>query len=135
MTDKLPGRLGNPEETLVSDPRTDPRITERWLCWVSWHMLPTDTNASYEEALITVLLLKAAALSHPMDCAMPDFPSVVSSEPDQGGRRQRHYSVHPSARRSRPTALPGAHSWRWYGTNDRRGSRFCSLAQPWRPWA
>ena len=26
MTDKLPGRLGNPEETLVSDPRTEPRI-------------------------------------------------------------------------------------------------------------
>ena len=29
MTDKLPGGLGNPQ-TLVSDPRTDPRIGERW---------------------------------------------------------------------------------------------------------
>ena len=26
MTSKQPGRLGNPNETLVSDPRTDPRI-------------------------------------------------------------------------------------------------------------
>ena len=84
MTDKLPGRLGNPEETLVSDPRTDPRIarTMAMLGELAPGVTQIDTNASYEEALTYCAAFeKAAALSHPMDWqAMPDFPSVVSSE-------------------------------------------------------
>ena len=84
MTDKLPGRLGNPEETLVSDPRTDPRIarTMAMLGELAPGVTQIDTNASYEEALTyCAAFVKAAALSHPMDWqAMPDFPSVVSSE-------------------------------------------------------
>ena len=53
MTDKLPGRLGNPEETLVSDPRTEPRIAKAiaMLGELAPSITQIDTNASYEEAL------------------------------------------------------------------------------------
>ncbi|GIS21018.1 MAG: hypothetical protein CM15mP120_29340 [Pseudomonadota bacterium] len=66
MTDKLPGRLGNPEETLVSDPRTDPRIarTMAMLGELAPGVTQIDTNASYEEALTTVLLLKKQRRCH-----------------------------------------------------------------------
>ena len=75
MTDKLPGRLGNPEETLVSDPRTDPRIarTMAMLGELAPGVTQIDTNASYEEALKYVLRLKKQRRCHPMDWqAMPD---------------------------------------------------------------
>lgn len=84
MAQRLPGRLGNPNETLVSDPRTDPRIakTMAMLGELAPGVSAIDTNADYEAALkYCDAFERAAALSHTLDWqAMPEFPTVASSE-------------------------------------------------------
>ena len=84
MTSKQPGRLGNPDETLVSDPRTDPRIANAMamLGELAPGVDAIDTDANYEQALKYCAAFEdAAALSHPMEWqTMPDFPTVSSTE-------------------------------------------------------
>ena len=84
MTPKQPGKLGNPEATLASDPRTDPRIATAMAMFgeLAPGVDAIDTNINYELALKYCAAFEdAAALSHPMEWqAMPDFPTVSSSE-------------------------------------------------------
>ena len=56
MQEQLPGRLGDPSMTLLTDPRMDPRVVN--LLAASGDLLdgiePLDSTASYEEALVPV---------------------------------------------------------------------------------
>ena len=54
MQEQLPGRLGDPSMTLLTDPRMDPRVAS--LLAAAGDLLdgikPLDSTASYEEALV-----------------------------------------------------------------------------------
>ena len=84
MTANLPGKLGDPEATLITDPRTDPRIAKAMalLGDLAPGVEQIDTDTGYAEALqYCAAFEQAAALAHPLDWqAMPDFPTVTSSE-------------------------------------------------------
>ncbi len=110
MTGKQPGRLGNPEETLVSDPRTDPRIaqTMAMLGEFAPGVGAINTDASYAEALqYCAAFEQAAALSHPIDWqAMPEFPAVASSETKITGVDGNDITLFIDQPRERTGALP-----------------------------
>ena len=79
----LPGRLGNPNKTLGTDERADPRIIQALAAVGGLESAPTpvDGNSSYEDCLAYCLEFEqGSALMHPQQlAAMPDFPFVVSS--------------------------------------------------------
>ena len=84
MQEQLPGRLGDPSMTLLTDPRMDPRVVN--LLAASGDLLdgiePLESNASYEEALALCEQIESKiALAHPLaEAAMPDFSDVRQRE-------------------------------------------------------
>tara|TARA_R110002072_G_scaffold12295_2_gene53551 strand:+ start:342 stop:1409 length:1068 start_codon:yes stop_codon:yes gene_type:complete len=79
---ELPGRLGDPNSTLLTDKRTDPRIAA-----VLAAIGPTggdveavNADSSYEECLAYCQAFEdSAAAAHPMElAAMPEFPDVTN---------------------------------------------------------
>ena len=83
MQEQLPGRLGDPSMTLLTDPRMDPRVVN--LLAASGDLLdgiePLESNASYEEALALCEQIESKiALAHPLaEAAMPDTVMSVSA--------------------------------------------------------
>ncbi|MCZ6657496.1 MAG: alpha/beta hydrolase fold domain-containing protein, partial [Gammaproteobacteria bacterium] len=79
----LPGRLGNPEATLETDRRADPRIVAAIVLAgeLAPGVDPVGANASYEECLAYCAAFEdASAVAHPqLLAAMPEFPSVTAS--------------------------------------------------------
>ncbi len=84
---KLPGRLGNPEEMLHTDARTDPRIVRALLAAGEEEadLIPAipapGSNAGYQECLEYIARLEADAAAdhtHLLD-TMPRFESVATS--------------------------------------------------------
>ena len=93
VSNKLPGRLGNPAETLISDERTDPRIkasfeqAEAAMASMSsivdaMTSLQLGENPTREELLnYCSAFEKIASAEHPaMWEAMPEYPDVITSE-------------------------------------------------------
>jgi len=93
VSNKLPGRLGNPAETLISDERTDPRVkasfekAEAAMASMSSTVdamtpLQLGENPTREELLNYCLAFeKIANAEHPaMWEAMPEYPDVITSE-------------------------------------------------------
>ena len=84
MQEQLPGRLGDPNMTLLTDPRMDPRVAS--LLTAAGDLLdgiePLDSTASYEEALALCEQIESKiALAHPLaEAAMPDFSDVHQYE-------------------------------------------------------
>ena len=84
MQEQLPGRLGDPNMTLLTDPRMDPRVAS--LLTAAGDLLdgiePLDSTASHEEALALCEQLESKiALAHPLaEAAMPDFSDVHQYE-------------------------------------------------------
>lgn len=80
MQEQLPGRLGDPNMTLLTDPRMDPRVAE--LLAVSGDLVddiePLGLDADHEAILAYCRELEATiALAHPLaEAAMPDFSDV-----------------------------------------------------------
>lgn len=78
----LPGRLGNPDATLLDDPRTDPRIAAalREIPAMDAGLEPVNASSSYDECLAYCAAMEAAsAAAHPMmEAAIPRFPNVAS---------------------------------------------------------
>lgn len=83
MNSNLPGRLGNPEATLETDRRADPRIVAAIVLAgeLAPGVDPVGANASYEECLAYCAAFEdASAVAHPqLLAAMPEFPSVTAS--------------------------------------------------------
>ena len=83
MNSNLPGRLGNPEATLETDRRADPRIVAAIAIAgeLAPGVDPVGSNASYEECLAYCAAFEdASAVAHPqLLAAMPEFPSVTAS--------------------------------------------------------
>ncbi|MFT7247151.1 MAG: acetyl esterase [Candidatus Azotimanducaceae bacterium] len=79
---ELPGRLGNPESTLLTDKRADPRIVAALeaMGGMADGVETPAPGASYEECLAYCQAFEAAmAEVHPMMvAAMPEYPNVVS---------------------------------------------------------
>ena len=93
VSNNLPGRLGNPAETLISDERTDPRIkasfeqAEAAMASMSsivdaMTSLQLGENPTREELLnYCSAFEKIASAEHPaMWEAMPEYPDVITSE-------------------------------------------------------
>ena len=84
MQEQLPGRLGDPNRTLLTDPRMDPRVGS--LLIAAGDLLdgiePLDYTASYEEAHAFCEQMESKiALAHPLaEAAMPDFSDVHKYE-------------------------------------------------------
>ncbi len=79
---QLPGRLGNPESTLATDPRTDPRLLPALeLAELAPGVDPPERGASYEEALEYCAAFEAinAEINEPLRAALPTFEGVESS--------------------------------------------------------
>lgn len=81
----LPGRLGNPEATLETDPRADRRIVDVLVATGGLAPAaddPPPADASYEDCITYCSAFEeAAALAHEaMWEAMPDYPGIASSE-------------------------------------------------------
>ena len=66
MTPKQPGKLGNPEATLASDPRTDPRIATAMAMFgeLAPGVDAIDTNINYELALKYCAAFEDAVACH-----------------------------------------------------------------------
>ncbi len=83
MNSNLPGRLGNPEATLETDRRADPRIVAAIAIAgeLAPGVDPVGANASYEECLAYCAAFEeASAVAHPqLLAAMPEFPTVTAS--------------------------------------------------------
>jgi acetyl esterase/lipase len=86
MTDilpHLPGRLGNPDATLDTDGRTDPRIAAAVQAMggdFAPGIEPISPDATYEECLAYCAAFEeVSAMAHPLMLdAMPEFPTVES---------------------------------------------------------
>ena len=78
----LPGRLSNPELTLSTDPRCDPRIAAALEAFgdIFGGIVLPKKEASYEERLEYCQALEdVGVLAHPIvAAAMPEFPTVTS---------------------------------------------------------
>ena len=80
MQEQLPGRLGDPNMTLLTDPRMDPRVAE--LLAVAGDLVddiePLGLDADREAILAYCREVEATiALAHPLaEAAMPDFSDV-----------------------------------------------------------
>ena len=83
ITSYLPGRLGNPDATLTSDGRADPRIAAavEIMGGFGGDIEPISPDASYEECLAYCAAFEAASeLGHPLMLeAMPAFPTVETT--------------------------------------------------------
>ncbi len=81
VNSNLPGRLGNPEATLDTDPRADPRIVAAMALAgeLAPGVDPVGANSTYEECLDYCLAFEeAAALAHPL---------MLAATPELGVRR------------------------------------------------
>ena len=80
MQSQLPGRLGDPTMTLLTDPRMDPRVAKVIAATgdIGDAIEPVDGSASYEACLDYGSKLEALmSLPHPqMLEAMPDYSDV-----------------------------------------------------------
>ena len=83
MTAYLPGRLGNSEQTLGTDPRLDPRLRAALekLGMLDVYTADMPVQASYEECLAFCTAFETAdTLGHPAEqAAMPAFDDVEST--------------------------------------------------------
>jgi acetyl esterase len=79
-SDALPGRLGNPDTTLLTDPRSDPRIVAALEAMgaLGGDIEAANADSSYQECLAYCQAFEdSAAAAHPMmEAAMPEFPGV-----------------------------------------------------------
>ena len=80
MQKHLPGRLGDPAMTLLTDPRMNPRVAEfiRATGDEADTISPPQKDATYEQCLSYCERFEMlAAMSHPLaEAAMPDFSDV-----------------------------------------------------------
>ncbi len=80
MQNHLPGRLGDPTITLLTDPRMDPRVAEVIAATgdIGDAIEPLDSEASYEACVAYGTKLESLmSMAHPaMDAAMPDYGDV-----------------------------------------------------------
>ena len=84
-TRHLPGRLGNPDATLATDPRADPRIVQALLAaggLAPGVAAPPAADAGQEERLAYCAAFEdAAAMAHDaMWAAMPEFSGIEASQ-------------------------------------------------------
>jgi len=74
---RLPGRLGNPASTLLTDRRADPRIAAALAAMgdLAADIDPIAADSSYEDCLAYCSAFEAtAALAHPLlEAVMPPF--------------------------------------------------------------
>ena len=87
MDNKMPGRLGNPNETLMTDVRADPRIIDFLKMSGLDKTLQTESgqlteDSNYEELLAYCANFEeGSTAAHPMEWEMmPEYPNVLSSE-------------------------------------------------------
>ncbi len=80
MQKHLPGRLGDPTMTLVTDPRMDPRVAAVLAAAgdLGDAVAPIEPSATYEQSLEYCAQLEiASAMTHQMEAAaMPDFSDI-----------------------------------------------------------
>ena len=101
-----PGRLGDPDMTLATDPRVDPRIGAVFEAseTILPGMTPLDTDASYEECLAYCTTLESAADAQrpAFEAALPPFEDVASTtetiEGDDGNAIELHLDPPASGR-------------------------------------
>lgn len=130
----LPGKLGDPDRTILTDERTDPRIVEvlKLMGNLGGETPIPAPDASLEECLAYCAEFEAAAAqAHPMTAAaMPDYPNVVSREEviqgedgnditlyihepkDSSGPRRCIYHSHGGGMAIMTAADPGFVRWR-----------------------
>ena len=114
VSNKLPGRLGNPAETLISDERTDPRIkasfeqAEAAMASMSsivdaMTSLQLGENPTREELLnYCSAFEKIASAEHPaMWEAMPEYPDVITSEQIIKGQKETTFGCISTSREIR----------------------------------
>lgn len=82
---QLPGKLGNPEVTLLDDPRLDPRIAAALIeASVTFPAQQPDVhgNMTYEEAINFTMYMHSlmASLSEGIAKTMPHFEGISSHE-------------------------------------------------------
>tara|TARA_S200000501_G_scaffold179596_2_gene169102 strand:+ start:4372 stop:5604 length:1233 start_codon:yes stop_codon:yes gene_type:complete len=98
----LPGRLGNPNLTLLEDPRLDPRIRDAYLKvpLFSTPPPPISINPSYEEAIDLVEWMDKAMESRKVlgEESMPSFADITSTKEmisDKSGHKIELYLDRP----------------------------------------
>ena len=110
MNSNLPGRLGNPDATLETDSRADPRIVAAIA--MAGEMAPevaeVGADASYEECLAYCQAFEeASALAHPeMLAAMPQMDSVTTSTEVIKGIDDNNVTLHIHQPAQRDGLLP-----------------------------
>ena len=98
----LPGKLGNPNLTLLEDPRLDPRIRDSYLNIPLFSTPPPSIsiNPTYEEAIALVEWMDKAMDSREVlgEESMPSFSDITSSKEiiqDKQGRKIELYLDRP----------------------------------------
>jgi acetyl esterase len=98
----LPGKLGNPNLTLLEDPRLDPRIRDAYLKVPLFSTPPPSIsiNPTYEEAIALVEWMDKAMDSREVlgEESMPSFSDITSSKEiiqDKQGRKIELYLDRP----------------------------------------
>jgi acetyl esterase/lipase len=98
----LPGKLGNPNLTLLEDPRLDPRIRDSYLKIPLFSTPPPSIsiNPTYEEAIALVEWMDKAMDSREVlgEESMPSFSDITSSKEiiqDKQGRKIELYLDRP----------------------------------------
>ena len=124
---ELPGRLGDPNLTIATDPRLDPRLAEAAAgLSEALEELPVGPDSPLSEIRAYVREVEAEVETAYADLfrGLAAVPGVERrSEDDRGGGRSRDPRLHPRTRRTGPpTALHPAHPRRWHG-DGRRGRR------------
>ena len=98
----LPGKLGNPNLTLLEDPRLDPRIRDAYLKVPLFSTPPPSIsiNPTYDEAIALVEWMDKAMDSREVlgEESMPSFSDITSSKEiiqDKQGRKIELYLDRP----------------------------------------
>ena len=121
----LPGKLGNPNLTLLEDPRLDPRIRDAYLKvpLFSTPPPPISINPSYEEAIDLVEWMDKAMESRKVlgEESMPSFADITSTKEmisDKSGHKIELYLDRPKPCHH---DRPGGSRWQRDGRCRRHG--------------
>jgi acetyl esterase len=131
----LPGRLGNPGSTFLTDPRADPRIVAMLEAAgdLGDDIEPISVDSSYQACLDYCNAFEAsAAQMHPlMESVMPSYDNVISStETIKGvdGNDIKLY-IHKPKNQDGPRPCIRSHPRWWHGVDDRGGPWFRTMAK------
>ena len=131
----LPGRLGNPDRVLKTDPRADPRLVAACAPFaldVAPPPVPVMRTRPWQDKLAYVAANEAGmegVFTAVVRGPPTDYERGAADRGHQGRGWERHHSVYPYAQeRVWPAALRVSYARRWHGRADGCWPDLCPLA-------